>query len=448
MQHFDYLVIGGGSGGIASANRAAMHGAKVALVEKNQLGGTCVNRGCVPKKVMWYAANIVDSIKQAPEYGIDVELNTIQWSKLVADRQDYIIRLNHLYETGLAKNNVTLIRGVASFVNEKTVVVNGEQYTADHILIAVGGKPRILDVPGNELGITSDGFFELTAQPKNVVIIGGGYIAVEIAGVLNALGSKVTIATRREGILGAVDCDISQRLIESMQAEGIEFLFKHCTKNISQTEHGITLNCEDGKQTTGFDCLIWAVGRESNLEQLNLSATGIELNKQNHIVVDQFQTTSVNHIYAVGDITGQMELTPAAIAAGRRLAERLFNNQTDLYLDYSNIPTVVFSHPPVATVGLTEQQAIKQFGEDQVTVYRSEFNPMIYALNKHKVKTLMKLICQGTTEKVVGIQMIGRDVDEILQGFAVAVKMGATKKDFDNTLAIHPTSAEELVTMR
>ncbi len=447
-QHFDYIVIGGGSGGIASANRAAMHGAKVALVESKALGGTCVNRGCVPKKVMWYAATMHDTLLQASDYGFSHITPAFNWQTLVERREQYIQRLNGLYEQGLAKNKVHFISGHACFIDNKTIQVNDSSYTADHILIAVGGKPRVIDIEGKALGIDSDDFFKLTQQPQHVVIAGGGYIAVELAGVLNALGSQVTLLTRGDVILRHVDIDITTQLVKHMRDIGIKILFQHCPERIEKTDKVITVNCCNGETLTGFDHFIWAVGREPNLGDLNLAAAGVAVTEQGYIDVDKFQNTRVKNIYAVGDITGKVELTPVAIAAGRQLSERLFNGKTDNCLDYNNIPTVVFSHPPVAVVGLTEQQACEQFGEHNVKTYSSEFNPMAYALSEHKVKTIIKLICQGDNEKIVGIQMMGRDVDEVLQGFAVAVKMGATKADFDSTVAIHPTTAEELVTLR
>lgn len=446
-QHFDYLVIGGGSGGIASANRAAMHGAKVALVEQDRLGGTCVNRGCVPKKVMWYAGFCAELLRSAKDYAFDVGEVKFNWQTLVQRREAYISRLNGLYDQGLTKNNVTKIIGHATFVDNHTVIVEGKQYTAEHILIAVGGRPRVLPIPGVEYTIDSDGFFALQQQPKKAVIYGGGYIAVELACVLHALGTDVTLMIRGDKILRNFDSDCSERLKQQMESVGMTILTEHCPVRIEKAE-ALTVHCENTKKVSGFDSFIWAVGRDPNIESLNLAACQVKLNNRGYIDVDKFQNTQAKNIYAVGDVTGKVELTPVAIAAGRRLSERLFNGQDDLYLDYDNIPTVVFSHPTMATVGLTEQQAVMQYGADQVKCYRSEFNPMYYALSEHKVKTFMKLICVGAEQKVVGVHMIGRDVDEILQGFAVAVKMGATKADFDNTVAIHPTSAEELVTMK
>ncbi len=453
MQAFDYIVIGGGSGGIASANRAAKYGAKVLLIEAARVGGTCVNRGCVPKKVMFYGAQIADMLTMAKDYGFSVGKPSFSWAQLVMQREAYIQRLNTLYENGLHNNGVTYLSGTAKFIDAQTVQVNGEHYQAQHILIATGGEPSIPAIPGAELGITSDGFFQLAEQPRKAIIVGSGYIAVEIAGVLNALGTEVTLVTRGPGILRQFDQDIANHLVTLMQAEGIKFIHQQTPSRVTQDASGLTLHCQEtGDEATEttlsrVDCIIWAIGREPQTASLQLAAAGVTLDKNGFIAVDDYQNTNIPSIYAVGDVTPNVQLTPVAIAAGRRLAARLFNHQPNAHLDYQNIPSVIFSHPPIATVGLSEDQAIKQYGAQQVKIYRSSFNPMYYALSEHKVKTLMKLICIGSDEKIVGCHMVGRDVDEILQGVAIAIKMGATKKDFDNTVAIHPTSAEEIVTI-
>lgn len=446
-QTFDYLVIGGGSGGIASANRAAMRGAKVALIEQDRLGGTCVNRGCVPKKVMWYAAQIADTVAIAPDYGFTLS-GTVKfdWSKLVAQREHYIARLNTLYAEGLAKNKVTFISGHAKFVDDATVQVGDKQYSAKHILIATGGQPTWPDIPGAELGIDSDGFFALQQQPKKVVVVGSGYTAIEVAGVLQALGTEVILLVRGDSVLKQFDADISHRLLQHLRTQGVDVQLQTQPTKITK-ENTLTVYC-DKQQITGVDALIWAIGRTPNIADLNLEAVHVKLTDKGYIAVDAAQQTSNKHIYAVGDVTGKIELTPVAIAAGRRLSERLFNHQHGNELDYNNVPTVVFSHPPIGTIGLTEKEAREKFGTDKVKIYHSEFNPMYYGLSEHKIKTFMKLVCVDDEERIVGLHLIGRDADEILQGFAVAVKMGATKKDFDNTVAIHPTSAEEFVTMR
>ncbi|MDN5450246.1 MAG: glutathione-disulfide reductase [Enterobacterales bacterium] len=448
-KHYDYLAIGGGSGGIASINRAAMYGQKCALVEAKYLGGTCVNVGCVPKKVMWHAAQIAEAIHlYGPDYGFDTTVNKFDWGKLIESRTAYIDRIHQSYERGLGNNKVDVIHGFAKFIDAHTVEVNGETITADHILIATGGRPSRPNIPGAEYGINSDGFFELDALPKRVAVVGAGYIAVEIAGVLNGLGSETHLFVRKHAPLRTFDPLIVETLVEVMNAEGPQLHTQSVPKSVVKNSDGsLTLTLENGK-TFEVDCLIWAIGREPANDNINLSAAGVKTNDKGYITVDKYQNTNVKGIYAVGDNTGAVELTPVAVAAGRRLSERLFNNKPDEHLDYSNIPTVVFSHPPIGTVGLTEDQAKEQHGEDNVKVYKSSFTAMYTAVTQHRQPCRMKLVCAGKDEKIVGIHGIGYGMDEMLQGFAVALKMGATKKDFDNTVAIHPTGSEEFVTMR
>ncbi|ANC40270.1 MAG: glutathione-disulfide reductase [Hafnia alvei] len=448
-KHYDYLAIGGGSGGIASINRAAMYGQKCALVEAKYLGGTCVNVGCVPKKVMWHAAQIAEAIHlYGPDYGFDTTVNKFDWGKLIESRTAYIDRIHQSYERGLGNNKVDVIHGFAKFIDAHTVEVNGETITADHILIATGGRPSRPNIPGAEYGINSDGFFELDALPKRVAVVGAGYIAVEIAGVLNGLGSETHLFVRKHAPLRTFDPMIVEALVEVMNAEGPQLHTQSVPKSVVKNSDGsLTLTLENGK-TFEVDCLIWAIGREPANDNINLSAAGVKTNDKGYITVDKYQNTNVKGIYAVGDNTGAVELTPVAVAAGRRLSERLFNNKPDEHLDYSNIPTVVFSHPPIGTVGLTEEQAKEQHGEDNVKVYKSSFTAMYTAVTQHRQPCRMKLVCAGKDEKIVGIHGIGYGMDEMLQGFAVALKMGATKKDFDNTVAIHPTGSEEFVTMR
>ncbi|EQC01522.1 glutathione reductase [Photorhabdus temperata subsp. temperata M1021] len=419
------------------------------LIEAKALGGTCVNVGCVPKKVMWHAAQIAESIRQyGPDYGFDTTVNRFDWKTLIASRTAYIDRIHQSYERGLGNNKVDVIQGFAHFVDAHTVEVNGEKITADHILIATGGRPVRPDVPGAEYGIDSDGFFELEEMPKRVAVVGAGYIAVEIAGVLHALGSETHLFVRQHAPLRTFDPMIVETLLEVINTEGPTLHTESVPKAVIKNVDGsLTLQLQNGKEQT-VDALIWAIGREPATDNLNLSVTAVELNEKGYIKVDKYQKTNVNGIYAVGDNTGAVELTPVAVAAGRRLSERLFNNKPKEYLDYSNIPTVVFSHPPIGTVGLTEPQAKEQFGEDQVKTYKSSFTAMYTAVTQHRQPCRMKLVCVGPEEKIVGIHGIGFGMDEILQGFAVALKMGATKKDFDNTVAIHPTAAEEFVTMR
>lgn len=448
--HFDYICIGGGSGGIASANRAAMYGAKVALIEAKELGGTCVNVGCVPKKVMWHGAQIADAINlYAQDYGFDTNINHFDWSKLVASRQAYIDRIHQSYERVLSNNKISVIKGFARFVDAKTVEVNGEHYTADHILIAVGGRPSIPNIPGAEYGIDSNGFFELNSQPKQVAVIGAGYIAVEIAGVLHALGTKTDLFVRKESPIRGFDPMIIDALVEEMSKEGPTLHTQSIPQKITKESDGrFTLHLENG-ETYQVDQVIWAVGRHPATDAINLAVTGVETNAQGYIKVDPYQQTNVDGIYCVGDIMeGGIELTPVAVKAGRQLSERLFNGKKEAKMDYNLVPTVVFSHPPIGTIGLTEPAAIAQYGQEQVKVYTSSFTSMYTAVTQHRQACKMKLVCVGKEEKVVGLHGIGFAVDEMIQGFAVAMKMGATKADFDAVVAIHPTGSEEFVTMR
>ena len=449
-QHFDYLAIGGGSGGIASANRAAMYGQKTAVIEAVAVGGTCVNVGCVPKKAMWYAGQIADALSYAKDYGFNVEQKSYNWAKMVANREAYIERIHAAYQRGFDANKVTLINGFAKFIDKNTVEVNGEKITADHIVIATGGRPSIPDIKGAEYGIDSNGFFALTEQPESVVVIGAGYIAVELAGVFNALGTKTDLVVRKEKPLRGFDPMLSDTLVEQMAKHGPQLHTNSTPSKIVKGDDGkLTLHLTNGKTLGPVDEVIWAIGREPATDNINIEATGIKLNERGFIETDKYQNTSVPGIYAVGDNTGRIQLTPTAVAAGRRLSERLFNNKPDEHLDYSNVATVVFSHPVIGTVGLSEQEAIEQYGEANVKVYTSQFTALYQAITEdHRDPTRMKLVCAGSDEKIVGIHSIGFGSDELLQGYAVALKMGATKADFDNTVAIHPTSAEEFVTMR
>ena len=454
-KHYDYIAIGGGSGGIASVNRAASYGKKCAIIEVKHLGGTCVNVGCVPKKVMFYGAQIAEAINHyAPDYGFDVDVKKFDFAKLVESRQAYISRIHTSYDNVLAKNNVDVIRGFAKFVNKNTLEVTfadgtTEQVTADHILIATGGRPSIPAVKGAEYGIDSNGVFALTELPKRAAVVGAGYIAVELAGVLNSLGVETHLFVRKHAPLRNFDPMMAETLIESMQQDGITLHTHAIPKEVvKNTDGSVTLNLEDGREQR-VDCLIWAIGREPATDKINLQAVGVETNERGFIKVDKYQNTNVPGIYAVGDIIeGGIELTPVAVAAGRRLSERLFNNKPNEHLDYRLVPSVVFSHPPIGTVGLTEPQAIAQYGAENVKVYKSSFTSMYTAVTQHRQACRMKLVCVGKEEKIVGLHGIGFGVDEMIQGFAVAIKMGATKADFDNTVAIHPTGSEEFVTMR
>ena len=447
---YDIIAIGAGSGGLSVVERAVEYGKKCAVVEAKEIGGTCVNIGCVPKKVMWFGAHIAEAIRDANDYGFDIEQKGFDWSKLVEKREGYIKNITTWYSGYLKDLNIDLLQGWGSFVDEHTVKVGDKTYTAETIVIAPGGKPLIPNETENaSLGISSDGFFALTKQPKKAAVIGSGYIAVELAGVLEALGTDTTLVSRKDLVLRGFDDMIRQVLTDEMIKSGIHKEYHFSAKKLIKEKDGtISIESQDGQKISGFDAVIWAVGRETLTEPLALDKVGIATNNKGFIDVDDYHQTKVANIYAIGDVTGQDQLTPVAIRAGRYLAERLYNNQPTLKMDLSKVPTVVFSHPPIGTIGLAEHDAKAQYGADNIKVYNSDFTPMRYAFTKHQTKTAMKLICEGKEQKVVGIHIIGDGADEMLQGFAVAVQMGATKADLDATIAIHPSSSEELVTMR
>lgn len=449
VKEYDYIVIGGGSGGIASANRAAMHGAKVILFEGKEVGGTCVNVGCVPKKVMWYGAQVAETLhRYAGEYGFDVTINKFDFATLKANRQAYIDRIHGSYERGFDSNGVERVYEYARFVDPHTVEVAGERYTAPHILIATGGHALYPNIPGSEYGITSDGFFELDEVPKRTAVIGAGYISVEVAGVLNALGSDTHLFVRKDRPLRTFDKDIVDVLVDEMAKSG-PTLHTHAnvTEVVKNADDSLTISFDNGETIT-VDCLIWAIGRAANTSGFGLEKTGVKLTEKGTIYSDEFENTSVPGIYALGDVTGKLDLTPVAVKAGRQLSERLFNNKADAKLDYTDVATVVFSHPVIGSVGLTEEKAIAKYGEENIKVYKSSFTPMYTALGDNRQPSTMKLVTLGEDEKIIGLHGIGYGVDEMIQGFSVAIKMGATKADFDNTVAIHPTGSEEFVTMR
>jgi len=446
-KEYDLLVIGGGSGGLAHAQRAAEYGARAAVIEYGPLGGTCVNVGCVPKKVMWYAAETRHHLEHAADYGFDIEIGSHDWASLKARRDAYVTRLNGIYANNLDRRGVDFIRGAAHFVDSHTLAVGDEHYRADRIAIATGGRPMVPDIPGAGYGIVSDDFFTLEERPQRVLIAGSGYIAVELGGVFNALGSDVNIVVRKDGIVRSFDAMLGEEVMEAMETSGIRFDTRVIPASVEKTADGLVMTSEDGRRFGPVDCVLWAIGREPNSDTLALDAAGVHTDEQGFIPVDKFQATNVEHIFAIGDVTGAQALTPVAIAAGRRLADRIYGKMEGRHLDYRLVPTVIFSHPPMGTVGMTEAEARAEHG-DAVKVYLSRFTPMYYALGEKKQRSVMKLITAGSDERIVGCHVIGDGADEMMQGFAVAIRMGATKKDFDDTVAIHPTSAEEFVTMR
>ena len=449
MREYDIIAIGGGSGGSATMNRAAMHGAKAAVIEGNIIGGTCVNIGCVPKKVMWYGAQVSETLKNyAADYGYTIGETSFDFKTLRKNREAYIERSRQAFSNNFNRNGVDYIEGYARFVDKNTVEVNGEHIRAKHIVIATGSYAFVPNVPGSELGGTSDDVFAWEELPESVSIIGAGYIAVELAGVLHALGVKTDLFVRKGGPLRGFDQGIVEVLVEEMKKNGQPLHTHKVPQKLEKLDNGdIQIHFEDGTTHTSQK-VIWAVGRKANVHQLNLEAAGVELTERGFIQVDEYQNTTTAGIYALGDVSGEKELTPVAIKAGRTLAERLFNGKTDAKMDYELIPTVVFSHPAIGSIGLTQEQAEAKYGVENIKVYQSTFAGMYSAITVHRQMTKLKLITLGEEEKVIGLHGIGGGIDEMIQGFAVAVKMGATKADFDATVAIHPTASEEFVTMR
>jgi len=445
---YDLIVIGAGSGGLACAQRAAEYGSRALIVESDRLGGTCVNRGCVPKKIMWNAGEIAHVLQDAAQYGFDVKVNGTDWVQLVRSREEYIRRLNAIYEGTLAKRKVDLIRGRARLKSAQSIEVAGRTVTADVVVLANGGEAMVPRLPGADLGTTSDGFFEFQDCPKNVAIVGGGYIAAELCGILAALGARTTVMIRHERILRHFDAMLGEGLMQIMRDDGIQIVTHAAPKSLARNgEAALELTTVDGRLLGPFDAVIWAIGRQPAVQNLGLDALGVEMDAGGHVGVDEYQQTNLPHLYAIGDVTQHAGLTPVAIAAGRRLSDRLFGGQKGRKLDYDTIPSVVFSHPPIGTVGLSEDAARAKFG-GRVKVFNSNFVPMYHALTKRKPRMHMKLVTVEPMQRIVGIHVVGEGADEMLQGFAVALRMGATKRDFDDTVAIHPTSAEELVTMR
>lgn len=447
-EHFDLLVLGGGSAGLAAARRAAKHGARAAIIENKQLGGTCVNVGCVPKKVMWHAAQLQHGFEDAADYGFNLaELPTLGWAKLVERREAYLRRLNGIYASNLDKDGVTRIEGHGRFIGPRLIDVDGQHYSGEHVVIATGAKPIWPKVDGVEHGIDSDGFFALTEQPKRVAVIGAGYIAVELAGVLNTLGSETHLIYRRDTVLRSFDAMLGESLVEFMGADGMHMHGYSTVSHIDKSADGLTLQFEHDRAPIAVDAVVFAIGRAPNTDGIGLDDVGIALDEFGRVKVDAEDQTSADCVYALGDVVGPPELTPVAIAKGRCLSDRLFGGLPATPLDLRQIPTVIFAHPPIGTVGLSEADARAEYGDSAVRVYTSTFRALYYGVLDHKRETRYKLVCVGPEQRVVGLHIIGMGSDEVLQGFAVALRMGATKQDLDATLAIHPTSGEELVTM-
>jgi len=448
MDQFDLLVVGGGSGGLACAQRAADYGARVALIEAGRLGGTCVNVGCVPKKIMWNASEIHEALGDAVDYGFPATAAGHDWPSLKAKRDAFVLRLNHFYARNLASRNIEHIVGRASFIGPQLIAAAGRTLSAPHIVIATGGRPLVPGIPGAPLGITSDGFFELAERPERVAVAGSGYIAIELAGILAGLGSKVVLVIRGQQVLKQFDALLGQTALLMLREMGVDIESSCRGAQLVRLPQGsLELELHDARRLGPLDCVIWAVGRVPNVEELALNRAGVHLSPEGFIATDDFQATNAPGIYAIGDVTGRIPLTPVAIAAGRRLGDRLFGGQAQSRLDYDVVPTVIFGHPPIGSVGLSEAQARARHGQ-AVSIYLTTFVPLYHAMTIRKPHTHMKLITVGEEEHIVGAHVIGPGADEMLQGFAVALRMGARKRDFDATIAIHPTSAEEFVTMR
>ncbi|KAJ4136082.1 Glutathione reductase [Fusarium equiseti] len=461
----DYLVIGGGSGGLASARMASSKfGVKATIVENKRLGGTCVNVGCVPKKVTYNAAALAEAIHDSKAYGFSVEETApFDWSTFKTKRDAYIQRLNGIYERNLNNDKVDYVHGWARLTSKNQAEVTLDDQSkvlinAKKILVAVGGKPTIPpEIPGAEYGTNSDGFFDISTQPKKVAIVGAGYIAVEFAGMFNALGTETHLFIRHDTFLRNFDPMIQESVTKEYERLGVKLHKRSQASKVEKDSNGkltVTYKDDQGNESvvSDVDNLIWAIGRTPETKGIGLEEAGVKLSEKGHIVVDEYQNTAVDNIYALGDVTGEVELTPVAIAAGRRLAHRLFGGPeyANLKLDYNNVPSVVFSHPEVGSIGLTEPEAIEKYGKDNIKVYKTSFTAMYYAMMEPEQKgpTSYKLIVTGPEEKVVGLHIMGIGSGEMLQGFGVAIKMGATKADFDSCVAIHPTSAEELVTLK
>ncbi|NET32773.1 MAG: glutathione-disulfide reductase [Cyanothece sp. SIO1E1] len=446
---FDLFVVGAGSGGVATARRAAEYGAKVGIAEFDRLGGTCVNRGCVPKKLMVYASHFPAQFEAAQGYGWSAVQSNLDWNHMITAVNSEVIRLNGIYQRLLDGSKVEIFQGYGKFIDSHTIAVGDHKVTAEKILIAVGGKPvKPNDIPGIEYAITSDDIFHLQQQPQRIVILGGGYIGVEFACILNKLGSEVTQIIRADQILRGFDQDIRTEIQDSMQKHGIRILNNTQEIAIAKTPTGLQVTVKgDAEEIIIADSVsLAATGRSPNIQALGLENTQVEID-HGAIAVNEYNQTTEAHIYAVGDCTDRVNLTPVAIKEGRAFADTHFGGQSKK-MSYENIPTAIFTTPEAATVGLTESEAREQYGNEAVKVYRSRFRAMYYTLPNQDEKTLMKLIVHRQTDQVLGAHMVGDHAAEIIQGVAIAVKMGATKADFDATVAIHPSSAEEFVTMR
>ena len=446
---YDLLVLGGGSGGIASANRAGMHGAKVAVIEGNLLGGTCVNRGCVPKKVGWYASHIQETLDQiGPGYGFEIKDYHFDYQKFTEARDYYVDRSRAGYDRAFKANGVDLIQGYGRFISNSEIQVNGQIYSADHIIIATGGRPYTHEVEGSHLLENSDDVFKWTSLPKSVAFIGAGYVAVELAQMYQSLGVDAHLVVRYDRPLRKFDSMLTDNLMEYMDKSGLKLYTHTDFDKYSLNDQGFIDCYKDDQIVLTVEKVVAAIGRRPNSDHIGLENTDVQVDEKGNIIVDDEHRTGAGNIYAIGDVIDRIDLTPVAIRAGRQISEHLFNHAESSTIDYSNVPTVIFSHPAIATVGYSQEQAEEKFGKDQIKIYQSRFNAMFQAVSGERQACDFKLVCHGPEEKVIGLHGIGYGVDEMLQGFALALKLGATKKEWDSIIAIHPTGAEEFVTMR
>jgi glutathione reductase (NADPH) len=441
---FDMFTIGAGSGGVASSRRAGSYGAKVAICEDSRVGGTCVIRGCVPKKLLVYGAQFADAFEEAPGFGWTVPAPSHDWTKLIANKNREIDRLEGVYRDLLRNSGVKLIEGRGVLVDPHTVEIDGKRFTAANILVATGAHPVMPQIAGIEHAITSNEALDLPALPRRIVIVGGGYIAVEFAGIFRGLGAEVTLIIRADELLTGFDQDLRSGLGEELRRRGIQIRPRSHVTRIEKRAQGFELSLAEGG-TLAADLVMYATGRKPNTRGIGLEEAGVTLAGDHAVAVDEWQRTSVPHIYAVGDVTDRLNLTPVAIAEGRALAETLFNSNP-MKIDHENVATAVFSQPPIGTVGLTEAAARRRFGA--IDVYRTRFRPMKHTLSGREERTLMKLVVDRQSDRVLGCHMLGADAPEIIQGVAIAVTCGATKRQFDRTIGIHPTAAEEFVTLR
>ncbi len=443
---FDLFVIGGGSGGIATARRAAEYGAKVALAEMGKLGGTCVNRGCIPKKLMVYGSSFPEIFKQSQGYGWSPVYSSLNWQHMVNAVNQEVSRLNGIYRKMIDNSKVTIFPARARFLDSHIIEVDGEKITAERILIAVGGRPIKPNIPGIEYALVSDDLFTLPEQPKSIVILGGGYIGSEFACIFHGLGTQVVQIIRKDKILAGFDEDLRSAIQEGMLEHGIKILPNSHPKSIEKTENGLKIILESDELFLTDTIALAATGRVPNIDDLGLDVAGIDTNKGSIVVNAESQTSQPN-IYAVGDCTNRINLTPVAIGEGRALADTIYGNKSCL-MSHANVPSAIFTHPEAATVGLSEEQAKREYGEEDIKTYRVKFRPLYHTLSGGQDKTMMKLVVQISTDRVLGAHMVGEHAAEVIQGVAIAVKMGATKADFDATVGIHPSAAEEFVTMR